>query len=108
MIVPALVVHLYLIALPLGETAFAVRRTCGVPESLHVLTTAVLEVRLSLSGALATAAVGFCAKAVIAPSRTTKALWATYRPSGGKLVSMCTPCGEIGRASCRVSVDSEL
>src|SRR5688572_26945096 len=97
MIVPPLVVHLYLIGLPLGETAFAVKRTCGAPESLHALTTVVFELKLSLSGALATAAVGFWANAGMAPSTTIKASWATYRPVGGKFVNMCTPCGETVR-----------
>ena len=72
MIVPAVVVHWYLIGLLLGETAFAVNRTCGAPESLHALTTAVSEVKFSLSGALTTVAVGFCASAGIELTKAAK------------------------------------
>jgi hypothetical protein len=95
-IVPPVVVHLYLIGLPLGETAFAVNWTCGAPESLHALTTVGLDVKLSLSGALTTDAVGFCASAGIEPTNAAKAIGAAYRASRVKFLNICTPCGETG------------
>src|SRR6185437_6439234 len=99
-IVPADVVHLYLIGLPLGETASAVKRTCGVPELLHALTVVASEVRFSLSGALVvltTVALDFCASAGTELTKAASAIGAANRESRARFLNICTPCGKSSR-----------
>src|SRR5262245_15993364 len=94
---PPVVVHLYLIGLPLGETALAVRRTCCAFAS-HALMIAVSDVKLSLSGALTTdafgVAFGFWASAGTEQKSAARAIGAAKRRNSGAFLNICTPCGE--------------
>src|SRR5262249_6471648 len=96
---PSVVVHLYLIGLPLGETAFAVSRTCCALAS-HALMIAVSEVKVSLSGALTTdafgVAFGFWASAGTEQNSAATASGAAKRRNMGAFFNICTPCGETG------------
>src|SRR5262249_30896957 len=72
MIAPSLVVHLYLIGLPLGETAFAVSCTRGAPLLSQARTMFASEARLSVRGALAAVTTcAFWAKTLAADRNTT-------------------------------------
>src|SRR5215211_1988228 len=99
---PSLVVHLYLIGLPPGETAFAVSCTCGAPLLSQARTMFASEFKLSERGALAAETTcGFCAKTWTADKKTTRAIGATYpisRFSGGNLyLNICTPYLAVDR-----------
>src|ERR1041384_8187799 len=90
--VPASVVHLYLIGKPPGETAFAVSCTCGAPPSAQAVTMFESAVKLSESGALtAETTFVFWANACVVNIEAARAIGATYPASRKIFLNICTP-----------------